>query len=84
MAAWGCFRLLSKPHMGERELLLFSAPAHCIGRNPERCDVVLDLQYISSVVRAWLAFWLGSLAATGADACRPTAALRGGAGGPHG
>lgn len=48
---WARFALVSKDRPAESDHIYFSRPLHKIGRSAERCDVVLDLQYISSVVR---------------------------------
>jgi len=51
-APWGRFALVSKERPSESDHVYFSLAQHRIGRSAERCDVVLDLQYISSVVRS--------------------------------
>lgn len=50
--AWGRFALVSKERPAESDHVYFSRAQHKIGRSAERCDIVLDLQYISSVVRS--------------------------------
>lgn len=57
---WGRFKLVSKEPAVESDHLYFFQQVHRIGRSPERCDIVLDLLYISSVVRVSCRWpWVG-------------------------